>query len=123
MRTSKLELNGKEYLLASPMIALQRIGEACGGLENLEETLSNGKLEDILDKTVQILHILMESGTKFHSLSTGEQTEKIPSKEELGYMIEIDDVPKIVSAIHQTIIGSTQRKIELEKTGDVNQGE
>lgn len=113
MRTAKIKINGAEYLLCFSTRVMRDCAERYGGIEKINEALSDGDTVKMMDECFWILAQMMAAGAKYAAV------EGLPCPEPLGYeglydLCSVDDMLDMKAHIMRTISEGCHRDIEVE---------
>jgi hypothetical protein len=113
MRTAKIRINGKEYLLCFSTRVMRDCTERYGGIEKIGEALSGGDTVKMLDECFWLLAQMMAAGAKYAAM------EGLPNPEPLGCddlydLCSVDDMLDMKAHIMETISEGCRREIEVE---------
>lgn len=119
MRTAKIKINRKEYLLCFSTRVMRDCTERYGGIEKIGEALSGDDTVKMLDECFWILAQMMAAGAKYAAV------EGIPNPEPLDIdalydMCSVDDMLDMKAHIMKTISEGSRREIEVETEKEKN---
>lgn len=108
MRTTTIELQGKEYLLCLSLQGIANLEKRYGGLENVPKVMSKPNISD----TIILLAEMMNCGAKYAKKNGIENPEPL-SQEELGYGLDIEDFALMLDKVGETVRLSTEHEIDI----------
>lgn len=130
-----LNLAGKNYPLNFSLGACKVIAKQLGGIEKLEDLVSEGLNAETIDKIAMILQVLIAQGCAYKNLfeidagisvdvenpALGEDGRFKPlSKEELEMVVGFDDISNVITAINECIYGSAKTDIDTKTPKNEN---
>lgn len=111
MKVSYIELLGKKYPLCFSLSASERLSDAFGGMDKMQEALSDTKDIGKLAKAVDtILTALMDAGNIYCKMANIETPEKLLCRP--SDLIDMSD-PAAISAIFSAISAGNEREVEV----------
>lgn len=113
MRTAKIEINGKDYLLCFSTRVMRDCAKRYGGLENIGGVISGDDAMKTLDESIWLLAQMMAAGAKYAKLE-GIETPEPLSYEDLYDAFGVDDWLSLKAKVMETISEGTRREIETE---------
>lgn len=113
MRTAKIEVNGKEYLLCFSTRVMRDCAGRYGGLEKIGDAISGGDMVKTLDECFWLMAQMMAAGAKYARLEGLENPEPL-SYDDLYDCCGMDDLLGMKAKIMETISEGTRREIEVE---------
>lgn len=119
MRTGKIAINGKEYLLCFSARTMRNFSERYGGLENMDKVMTDGTEVEQLDESIWQLKEMLEAGNRYAKLEGLENPEP-PSTEDLYDLCDIGDFTKMKERIFESITESNKREVEVEQGKEKN---
>ena len=108
MRTSTIELKGKEYILCLSLKGIANLSERYGDLEKASKALVK---PDICDAII-ILAEMMNCGARYAKLNGMENPEPL-SQEELEYGLDIEDFAPMMAKVGETARLSMEREVDI----------
>lgn len=109
MRTSTIEIDGKNYLLCLSARSLDKLTERYGDLNIIDDMIGGNSLKDALF----ILSTMMDAGDRYAKQNSLPNPEPL-SFETLYDTLGIDDLMTLKESITSTIINSNSREVETE---------
>ena len=113
MRTAKIEVNGKDYLLCFSTRVMRDCMERYGELENIGSILGGNDAMKTLDESIWLLAQMMAAGAKYAKLEGIENPEPL-SYDDLYNSFDMDDWLGMKEKIEETISEGTRRDVETE---------
>ena len=108
MRTAKMSVDGREYLLCFSGRVIRNVTEKFGSLPAMYEAFSQEEQEKSLDAAVWVLSQMIQAGDRYAKLNGLENPGKL-SFDDLYDLFDINDFTGIYSKIKETIrIGKQQ---------------
>lgn len=107
MRTTTIELQGKEYLLCLSLRGISNLEKRYGGLENVTKIMAKPNVGD----AIILLAEMMNCGAKYAKLNGIENPEPL-SQEELEYGLDMADFVPMMAKIGETVRLSMEREVE-----------
>ncbi len=124
MRTGKIEINGKAYLLCFSSRVVRECSARYGGIEKIGEALTKGTEAEIMDECFWLLALMMDAGARYAKIE-GLENPKPLSFDELYDVCGLDDLMGMKERIFETVANGNERKIEVEpekgKNGETTQ--
>jgi len=117
MKTSRIEIEGREYLLCCPIVTMKELSEHFGGLEKIDEVLNSGDLPAIVDECTWILSAFMRAGERYAELNNLEYNKAL-SVEQLQVLCDMDLLFDLRESIFDVLAASSKQEIELEPGKD-----
>nr|DAG27452.1 MAG TPA: tail assembly chaperone protein [Caudoviricetes sp.] len=119
MRTTTIELKGKEYILCLSLKGIANLSARYGGLEKASKAMAK---PDICDAII-ILAEMMSCGDRYAKLNGMENPEPL-SQEELEYGLDMADFAPMMAKVGETAQLSMEREVEVspnpEATAEVS---
>lgn len=112
-RITEIEIAGKKYPLNFSVKAAKEVSKRYGGVENVTEAFSSGKVDEMMDEATWILAVLMEQGSAYKKIIDGEEIEA-PTKEELEIIMGVSDFANIQDALMGAMTSGMEREVEVE---------
>lgn len=119
MRTAKIEISGKEYLLCFSARVMRDCSERYGGIENIDKALLHGAESKQMDESFWILAIMMDAGARYAKLN-GIETPPPLSYDDLYDLCGVDDLMGMKTKIFETVANGSDREIEIEQEDEKN---
>lgn len=119
MRTAKIKINRKEYLLCFSTRVMRDCTERYGGIEKIDEALSGGDTVKMLDECFWILAQMMAAGAKYAAVEGLPNPEPL-SCDDLYDLCSVDDMLDMKAHIMETISEGSLREIEVEAEKEKN---
>ncbi len=113
MRTGKIEINGKEYLLCFSTRVVRACSERYGGVENIDKALIQGTEANMMDESFWLLATMMDAGARYAKLN-GIETPPPLSYDDLYDLCGVDDLLGMKTKIFETVANGNEREIEVE---------
>lgn len=107
MRTTTIELQGKEYLLCLSLQGISNLEKRYGGLENVTKIMAKPNIGD----AIILLAEMMNCGAKYANKNDIENPEPL-SEEMLGYGLDMADFVPMMAKIGETVRLSMEREVE-----------
>jgi hypothetical protein len=107
MRTTTIELKGKEYILCLSLKGIANLSARYGGSEKASEAMAK---PDICDAII-ILAEMMNCGARYAKLNGMENPEPL-SEEMVGYGLDMADFAPMMAKIDETVRLSMEREVE-----------
>lgn len=113
MRTAKIKINKKEYLLCFSARVMRDCSERYGNAENIGKALTEGTEAQKMDESFWLLSAMMDAGAKY------AKVEDISTPPPLSYdalydLCGMDDLLDMQTKIFETIADGSERRIETE---------
>lgn len=120
MRTAKIDICGKEYLLCFSARVVRAVTERYGGMERIDEALSGKDGTDAepsavkaLDEAVWLLAAMMNGGERYAKLN-GLPNPHALTADELLDVMDIGDFARLREKIAETITNGKEAHVEAE---------
>lgn len=107
MRTTTIELKGKDYILCLSLKGIANLSERYGGLEKASKAMAK---PDICDAII-ILAEMMNCGARYAKLN-GIENPELLSQEELEYGLDMADFAPMMAKVGETARLSMEREVE-----------
>lgn len=113
MRTGRIEVNGKEYLLCFSARVVRSCAKRYGSIENIDAALNAGTEVEQMDECFWLLAEMMEAGNRY------AQEEGICNPEPLDFdtlydVCGMDDILNMKESIFKTVSSGNEREVETE---------
>ena len=102
MRTAKMSVDGREYLLCFSGRVIRNVTEKFGSLPAMYEAFSQEEQEKSLDAAVWVLSQMIQAGDRYAKLN-GLENPGMLSFDDLYDLFDINDFTGIYSKIKETI--------------------
>lgn len=119
MRTGKIEINGKEYLLCFSTRVVRACSERYGGVENIDKALMQGTEVNMMDESFWLLATMMDAGARYAKLN-GIETPPPLSYDDLYDLCGVDDLMGMKTKIFETVASGSEREIDTEPENEKN---
>ncbi len=124
MKTGKIEIGGKEYLLCFSTRVMRACSERYGGIGNIDKALLEGTEARMMDESFWLLAAMMDAGARYARLE-GIETPPPLSYDDLYDLCGVDDLLGMKTKIFETVANGNEREIETEqekgKNGETTQ--
>lgn len=122
MRTSKITIDGKEYILCFSVRVILAFNDRYGGLEHVDAALSGGDMGENLKEAIWMISTMMDGGARYANLN-GLYNPPPLTCEDLYDLCGIDDFKGLRGKISETITEGRKVHVELEppKNGEATQ--
>lgn len=119
MRTGKITVNEKEYLLCFSAKVILSCSNRYGNVDGIWKKLSSDSEAEVLTETFWLLSEMMDAGASYAKL-TGIDNPKPLTEEELLVLVDLSDLANLKAKIFETVSNGTERTVETEAdTADV----
>lgn len=116
MKITYIELANQQYPLCFSLAASEKLSAEFGGLANMQKIMQNGSESDAIRAIDKILTILMEAGRIYLDACGESVPPPLPCRP--ADLLDARD-PAAVKTIMDTIIGDTEREVEVDaKNGE-----
>lgn len=113
MRTGKIEINGKEYLLCFSARVVRSCAKRYGRIENIDNALNSGTEADQMDECFWLLAEMMDAGNRY-AKEEGIENPKPLDFDTLYDVCGMDDIFNMKEHIFQTVSSGNEREVEIE---------
>ena len=113
MRTGKITLNNKEYLLCFSARVVRDCSERYGSVEKIPDALTNGTEVEVLDECFWLLERMMNAGARYAKMEGLENPMPL-SAEDLYDACDFIDISNMKASIFETVSNGNERKVETE---------
>lgn len=120
MRTAKIDICGREYLLCFSARVVRAVTERYGGMERIDDALSGKDGTDAepsavkaLDEAVWLLAAMMDGGERYAKLN-GLPNPHALTTDELLDVLDIGDFAKMRAKIAETITKGKETHVEAD---------
>ena len=110
MRTAKMSVDGREYLLCFSGRVIRNVTEKFGSLLAMYEAFGQEEQEKSLDAAVWVLSQMIQAGDRYAKLNGLENPGKL-SFDDLYDLFDINDFTGIYSKIKETIRSGKQQTV------------
>lgn len=123
MRTGKITVNEKEYLLCFSAKVILSCSNRYGNVDGIWKKLSSDSEAEVLTETFWLLSEMMDAGASYAKL-TGIDNPKPLTEEELLVLVDLSDLANLKAKIFETVSNGTERTVETEAdTADAKNAE
>ncbi len=112
-RITEIEIACKKYPLNFSVKAAKEVSKRYGGIENVTDAFSGGKVDEMMNEATWILAILIEQGAAYKKIIDGEDI-KAPTQDELEVIMGVADFANIQEALMGAMTSGMEREIEVE---------
>ena len=113
MRTGKITVNEKEYLLCFSAKVILSCSNRYGNVDGIWKKLSSDSEAEVLTETFWLLSEMMDAGASYAKL-TGIDNPKPLTEEELLVLVDLSDLANLKAKIFETVSNGTERTVETE---------
>lgn len=113
MRTGKIEVHGKEYILCFSARVVRACSERYGGIERIGNVLTEGTQAEQMDESFWLLEKMMEAGARYAKLEGLENPTPL-SFDDLYDLCGMDDLAEMKTSIFETVSNGNGRSVEVE---------
>ena len=113
MKTVRVEIDEREYILCCPIYVMKELNEHFGGLGKIDELFNYGDLSTIVDESMWILSAFMRAGERYAE-KNGIECSKALTVEQLQDVCDIETLFDLRESLFEIISASTKQEIELE---------
>lgn len=113
MRTGKVTVNGKEYLLCFSLRAVRACTERYGAVDKIFDALNDKSELKQLDESLWLLSLMMDCGARYADEENIDNPKPL-GVDELYDTIDLNDMFTIRSAVAETISSGNERNVETE---------
>ena len=120
MRTAKIDICGREYLLCFSARVVRAVTERYGGMERIDEALSGKDGTDAepsavkaLDEAVWLLAAMMDGGARYAKLN-GLETEPPLTADELLDVMDLNDFGQLRTKITEAVVSGRETHVEAD---------
>ena len=114
MKTGKIVINKKEYLLCFSLRVMKQCGEKFGSIDGISEALSKKDIMENLDNALWLISVFMQAGAKYAEIE-GIYNPTPFSLDELYDLCDIDSFKDLKFSIMDTISNGMERDVETEE--------
>ena len=118
MRTGKITLAGREYLLTFSTRVLRDVMDKYGSVENMYKSFNDATGGVMLTTTVWVLSRMMDAGARYAE-KNGIYTPEPLTEDDIYDFTDINDFAGLQTAIAETINNSSAATVEVEKKKNV----
>lgn len=116
MRTGKITVNGKEYLLCFSAKVILSCSNRYGNVDGIWKALSDESEAKVLKEIFWLLSEMMDAGAAYAKL-TGVENPKPLTEEELLVLVDLSDFANLKAKIFETVSNGNERTVETETDG------
>ena len=113
MRTAKLTIDGRTYLLCFSARVMRACVDRYGSMSGVNEALSDTDPGKALDESIWLLSSMMAAGTRYARLNGLECPEAL-TYDQMYDACGIDDLEGLKGKIAETIRESNRTNVEVE---------
>ena len=113
MRTGKITVNGKNYLLCFSAKVILSCSDRYGNVDGIWKKLSSDSEAEVLKETFWLLSEMMDAGAAYAKL-TGVNNPKPLTEEELLVLVDLSDLANLKAKIFETVSNGNERTVETE---------
>ena len=113
MRTARIEIEGREYLLCFSARVVRAVTERYGGVEAIDGALSGSEPVRALDEAVWLLATMMDGGARYAKLNDIDNPPALTADELLD-VLDISDFGRLKDKIAETITNGKSVNVEAE---------
>ena len=117
MRTGKITVNGKDYLLCFSAKVILSCSNRYGNVDGIWAALSDESEANMLKETFWLLSEMMNAGAAYAKLA-GIDNPKPLTEEELLVLVDLADLANMKTKIFETVSNGNERTIETETDED-----
>jgi len=114
MRTGKIKINNKEYLLCFSARVIRECSKRYGSVDKIGDALTEGTEIEKLDESFWLLATMMDAGAKYAKLENIENPEPL-SYDDLYDVSDLLDLSMAKDHIFKTIAEGNKRNVEVEQ--------
>lgn len=113
MRTGKIDVNGKEYLLCFSARVIRDCSQRYGSVEKIGNALTEGTEVEIMDECFWLLATMMYAGARYAELE-GIENPKPLSFDDLYDLSDLLDLAEAKERVFETVANGNKRNVEIE---------
>lgn len=113
MRTGKIEISGKEYLLCFSARVVRDCAERYGDIKDIFSVLTKAEETKQMDESFWLLAKMIDAGDRYARLEGIENPAPL-SQEDLYDIFGVDDLLDMKTKIMDTVTNGNEREIETE---------
>lgn len=113
MRTGKIEISGKEYLLCFSARVVRDCAERYGDIKDIFSILTEAEETKQMDESFWLLAKMIDAGARYARLEGIENPAPL-SQEDLYDIFGVDDLLDMKTKIMDTVTNGNEREIETE---------
>lgn len=113
MRTGKIEVRGKEYILCFSARVVRDCSERYGGIEKIGEALTEGTEAKVMDECFWLLSMMMDAGARYAKLE-GLNNPAPLSYDDLYDLCDMEDLMGMKARIFETVANGNERTVEVD---------
>ena len=118
MRTAKISVDGKEYLLCFSARVMRACTERYGGVEKIDDALSQENQGKVLDESIWLISTMMMAGAKYAQMN-GIDSPPPLSFDDLYDSLSFDDLSGLQSKIAETVRNGHETTIQAKPPKNV----
>lgn len=119
MRTGKIEVNRKEYLLCFSLRVVRDCTERYGNVENIADALNSGTEIHQLDECIWLLSKMMDGGARY-AKEEGIENPAPLDYDRLYDLLDLNDIFRMKESIFATVANGNEREVETEPQKEKN---
>ena len=113
MRTAKIDICGREYLLCFSARVVRAVTERYGRMEHIDTALSAGDPLKALDEAVWLLATMMDGGARYAKIN-GLETAPPLTADELLDVMDLSDFGQLRTKITEAVVSGRETHVEAE---------
>lgn len=113
MRTGKIEINKKDYLLCFSARVIRACSQRYGSVDKIGDALTEGTEIEIMDECFWLLSTMMDAGARYAKLEGIENPTPL-SFEDLYDLSDLLDLAMAKERIFETVAEGNKREVEVE---------
>lgn len=113
MKTAKITLDGREYLLCFSTRVVKQCAERYGGVEQIGEALGSEDAVQALDESLWMLAAMLDAGARYAKLN-GLENPAPPDRETLYDLCDVSDFAGLKGKIMETVTAGKAHRVEAE---------
>lgn len=113
MRTGKIEVNKKEYLLCFSARVIKECSKRYGSVDKINDALTKGSEVEIMDECFWLLATMIGAGARYAELESIENPAPL-SFDDLYDLADLLDLSVAKERIFETVTGGNIREVETE---------
>lgn len=113
MRTGKININNKEYLLCFSARVIRECSKRYGSVDKIGDALTKGTEIEKMDESFWLLATMMEAGARYAALE-GLENPKPLTYDELYDASDLLDLSAANEHIFETLAEGNKRNVEVE---------
>lgn len=112
-RIKEIEIAGKKYPLNFSLKATEMVAKRYGGLEGMDDALTDKPLDEMMEEVSWILAVLLEQGAAYKKVIDKEEIE-VFTQDELKIVLGISDFNGIKMTLFGAMTAGMEREVEVE---------